>query len=80
MEGRYSPRRVLKIGDVPSDAAAAWQCGVLFNPIVPGREMESWREIFESSANYFRQGSFDGSYMEGLLKSFYDVLPEKAPW
>lgn len=80
MEGRYAPQRVLKIGDAPSDGAAARQCGVLFNPIVSGREMESWRGILEKSADYFQQGTFGGTYMEGLMKDFYDALPETAPW
>lgn len=80
MAGKYDPAKVLKIGDAPGDHRAAQENGVLFHPIVPGLEADSWRRILEESVECFRRGRFAGAYMDGLLAEFYAALPEVPPW
>lgn len=80
MKGRYEPDHVLKIGDAPGDYDAARSNGVLFRPIIPGRETESWRETLEQSALRFREGTYRGAYMDGLIKAFYATLLDAPPW
>ena len=45
--GRYEKDHVLMIGDAPGDLAAAEANGVLFYPIEPGFEDESWERFLE---------------------------------
>lgn len=80
MEGRYKPDHVLKIGDAPGDFKAARDNGVLFNPIVAGKERESWKNILEVSADKFRVGSFSGEYQQKLIEDFFANLKETPPW
>ena len=80
MGGRYSPDHVLKIGDAPGDLKAAEDNGVLFNPIVPGKERESWKNVLEVSLQKFKEGSFGGSYQDGLIEDFYANLRITPPW
>lgn len=49
----YDSDKVLKIGDAPSDYRAAWENGILFYPIVPGRETESWRHVEKEASDRF---------------------------
>lgn len=80
MQGRYAPDHVLKIGDAPGDHQAARTNGVLFRPIIPGHETDSWRETLEQSARRFREGSYRGAYMDGLIAAFYATLLDAPPW
>ncbi len=58
--GRYARERVLMIGDAPSDRAAAEAVGVLFYPIEPGREDESWQRFYEEAMPRFFAGTYAG--------------------
>ena len=80
MADRYAPERVLKIGDAASDFAAATENGVLFHPIVPGRESGSWKRLCGISADRFFDGTFRGEYMGALTDEFFSVLLETPPW
>ena len=80
MQDRYDPENVLKIGDAPGDFKAAEANGVLFYPIIPGQEAESWQRLLAESADRFRGGSFRGSYMNELKDSFFSVLLEAPAW
>jgi len=79
-EGRYRAGHVLKIGDAPADLTAAKDNDVLFNPIIAGRERDSWRNVLEVSADKFREEQFQGAYMDGLIKDFLDCLSEEPHW
>lgn len=46
-KNRYENNKVLKIGDALGDLKAAKDNGVLFYPINPGHEKESWKRFFE---------------------------------
>lgn len=80
MSGRYSPEHVLKIGDAPGDFAAAEENGVLFHPIMPGREVESWERLTGISAERFFAGSYRGAYMDALVEEYFSVLIDTPPW
>ena len=51
--GRYEPHRILMVGDAPGDQNAAQANGVLFFPIDPGHEDESWQRFFEEALPRF---------------------------
>jgi phosphoglycolate phosphatase-like HAD superfamily hydrolase len=79
-KGRYDPDRILMIGDAPGDLAAARANGVLFYPIDPGDEDESWRRFHDEALPRFFQGTFAGPYMDDRVERFLAILPEVPPW
>ena len=80
MEGRYAADHVLMVGDAPGDHAAAQSNGVLFYPIIPGQEVESWRRLREEAAEKFREGAYSGGYMDRVLAEFDAVLQDEPNW
>ena len=80
MEGRYAADHVLMVGDAPGDHAAAQSNGVLFYPIIPGREVESWRRLREEVAEKFHKSVYSGSYMDSVLFEFDSVLQDEPNW
>ena len=78
--GKYDAGRILMIGDAPGDLRAAKDNGVLFYPINPGREADSWRRFHDEAADRFLAGEYAGSYEQGLLDAFLALLPETPPW
>ena len=79
-EGKYDPSRVLMVGDAPGDHEAATANGVLYFPIIPGYEVESWSLLRSSAAEKFRTGTFAGACMDNLLERFYTVLQDEPQW
>ena len=53
INGKYDRNKVLMIGDSPSDYYAAKNNNVLFFPIIPGKEKESWEFLITKGANIF---------------------------
>lgn len=80
MEGKYSADKVLMVGDAPGDHAAALANGVLFFPIVPGEEVESWKCMRTEAAEKFHAGAYVGAYMDALVEHFDGVLQENPDW
>lgn len=78
--GKYPPNHVLMIGDAPGDRQAARDNNALFYPIVPGREEESWRKLFEQDFDKFIDGQYAGLYEKQLSDEFDDCLPATPPW
>lgn len=76
----YEPDRVLMVGDAPGDLQAARANGVLFFPIDPGDEDESWRRFLEEGLPRFYGGTFAGPYMDERVERFLALLPEVPPW
>jgi phosphoglycolate phosphatase-like HAD superfamily hydrolase len=78
--GRYDPAHILMVGDAPGDWNAAKANGVLFYPIDPGFEEESWQRFFEEALPRFFAGGFAGEYMNAQIARFEALLPDRPPW
>jgi phosphoglycolate phosphatase-like HAD superfamily hydrolase len=76
----YPSNRSLMLGDAPGDLAAARANSVLFFPIVPGREEESWQRFHDEGISRFLDGTFAGSYETELVREFEASLPSTPPW
>lgn len=66
--------KALMVGDAPGDHAAAEDRGILFFPMVPGREVESWQELKLNGLPRLRDGRFSGDYQKEILETYYSVL------
>lgn len=80
MTGKYDPSKVLMVGDAPGDHAAAGANGVLFYPIIPGQEVESWKLLRSEAVEKFHDGTYAGAYMESRIQAFDSVLKEDPDW
>jgi phosphoglycolate phosphatase-like HAD superfamily hydrolase len=78
--GKYPPESILMIGDAPSDHKAAKANGVLFFPIVPHREEQSWQYLLEEGLPRFFAGQFAGEFENRLAGEFDASLPTAPPW
>ncbi len=74
MQNGYAPDAVLMIGDAPGDHTAAEKNGVLFYPIVPEHEVESWESMYAEGAARLRCRTYSGDYMMSQLARFYEAL------
>lgn len=79
-EGKYSPERILMIGDADGDCKAADAVEASFYPINPGHENESWRRFHDEAYDRFQEGTFVGDYQQQVKDEFYALLPETPPW
>ncbi len=79
-DGRYEKSHVLMIGDAPGDMKAAKDNGVLFYPINPGDEIQSWKRFHDEAFDKFINGEYSGSYEEKLIAEFDKYLPEHPNW
>lgn len=78
--GRYDPDKILMIGDAPGDLKAAEANGVLFYPILPGLEDESWERFHAEALPRFFAGTYTADYMAELVDRFHALLPLGPPW
>lgn len=79
-KSKYRDSRILMIGDAKGDLDAAKINNVLFYPIMPGDEDNSWKQFLEEGLDRFIKGEFAGKYEDLLIKTFRDSLPETPPW
>lgn len=77
---KYSSGKVLMIGDAPGDLKAAKSNKILFFPVNPGHEEDSWERLHNEALDRFRNGTYEGDYEERLIHEFQDYLPETPPW
>ncbi|CAN5909239.1 HAD family hydrolase [soil metagenome] len=77
---RYDRDKVLMIGDAPGDRKAAEANGVLFFPINPGHEEESWQRFQDEALSKFFDGTYKGDYMADRIAEFEALLPEHPSW
>ena len=73
-EGRYDKDKVLMVGDALGDLDAAQKNGVLFYPILVGREEESWKRLAEEAIHKLLHGIYRGAYQEQLIKEQRSIL------
>jgi phosphoglycolate phosphatase-like HAD superfamily hydrolase len=78
--GKYPADKILMIGDANGDLKAAKTNGVLFFPINPGKEEQSWERLFNEGLDQFFAGKFKGEYEDELIMEFESYLPEHPNW
>jgi phosphoglycolate phosphatase-like HAD superfamily hydrolase len=76
-KGKYPDNRILMIGDAKGDLDAAKNNGVLFFPIIPGKENDSWERFNNEGFDRFINNTFTIEYEEILIKEFNLSLPDK---
>lgn len=79
LRDQYAPDHVLMIGDAPGDHAAAKANDVLFYPICPDREAQSWKQFCEDS-KLFLQGQYRGAREDENIAHFETLLPNEPNW
>jgi phosphoglycolate phosphatase-like HAD superfamily hydrolase len=79
-KGKYPDNRILMVGDAPGDYKAASANGVLFFPVNPGHEDESWDRFYNEALDRFFAGTYQGDYENRLIEEFNSYLPEKPKW
>lgn len=78
--GKYKENHVIMIGDAPGDLKAAKANSVLFYPINPGNEPESWKRFHDEAFDKFINGEYAGDYEAKVIAEFDSYLPELPPW
>lgn len=66
-KGNFLSDHVLMIGDAPGDLKAAEANHVLYYPIIPSQEEESWTCFIEEAFPKFLEGTYRGEYQEQLI-------------
>ena len=79
-KGRYEKSHVLMIGDAPGDMKAAKANNVLFYPINPGHETQSWKRFHDEAFDKFINEQYAGEYEEKVIAEFDEYLPSTPPW
>ncbi len=79
-KGKYPDDKILMIGDAPGDMKAARTNGILFYPVNPGHEDESWERFHKEALGRFFEGTYAGAYEEELVEEFNKSLPSTPPW
>lgn len=77
---KYPSDKILMIGDAPGDLKAASSNGVLFYPVNPGHEEDSWERFYKESLDRFFKGNYAGDYEKQLIDEFESYLPEEPHW
>ena len=78
--GKYEADHILMVGDALGDLTAAQDNNVLFFPIIPGQEGESWKRFHQEAADWFQAGTYRGAYEDELIREFQSHLPSTPPW
>ena len=76
----YASDRMLMIGDAPGDFNAAHATGVMFYPVNPGHEEDSWQRLHDEALDRFFAGTYGGEYEAARIAEFEKLLPETPPW
>lgn len=70
----YCEDKVLMVGDAPGDLEAALNNGVLYYPILVGKEGFSWRRLKEEAFVRLITGTYRGEYQQKLIDEFNSIL------
>ncbi len=79
-KGKYEDDHIMLIGDAPGDRDAAYEQGVLFYPINPGGEAESWHRFKAEALPKFLDGTYRGDYQDKVVAEYEALLPATPPW
>ncbi len=67
----FEPSKVLMIGDAYGDLKAADAAGVLFFPVLFGKEQQSWDELTRAALPKLLDGSYKTAYQETVKAAFF---------
>lgn len=70
----YLDTHVLMVGDALGDLDAAQKNGVLFYPILVGREEASWQRLAEEALPKLLHGNYEGEYQAQLIAEQAAIL------
>lgn len=73
-KNNYYEDEVLMVGDAPGDLEAAVKNGVLYYPILVGREDFSWGRLNNEALTKLLEGSYRGEYQDKLINEFNSIL------
>jgi len=73
-KNNYFEDEVLMVGDAPGDLDAARKNGVLFYPILVGKEGFSWKRLETEALKKFLNGNYRGEYQNKLIDEFNERL------
>ncbi len=76
----YSKDHVIMIGDADGDRQAAKFSNLLFYPINPSKEENSWERFYKEGMDKFLKGKYAGPYEARVTEEFKKFLPEIPPW
>lgn len=76
----YKPDHCLMIGDAPGDYKAACANNILFYPIRPLDEIESWKEFYNDAIEKFKELDYQGKVFDSYYGRFEKCLPENPSW
>ncbi|NLO68132.1 MAG: HAD family hydrolase [Bacteroidales bacterium] len=79
-KGKYPRNHILMVGDAPGDLKAAKANDVLFYPINPGHEEDSWERFYQEGIDKFLTLNYLGDYQDQLIRDFESLLPEHPHW
>lgn len=76
----YLDSHCLMMGDAPGDREAARKNGILFYPIRPMEETESWEEFYKEDLERFLDGTYAGEREKQVIERFNGLLPQSPAW
>lgn len=79
-KNKYEPGHVLMVGDAPGDLKAAKANNMLFYPIIPGQEENSWEKFYLDIIDAFLTGNYSEKLQKQLIEKFQAYLPEEPNW
>ena len=80
VKAQYRPDHAIMIGDAPGDQKAAHDNGILFFPIRPLDEVNSWKAFYEKGIDNFLNLRYDGAAQADQIARFEKCLPGTPPW
>ena len=79
VSGKYPKGHVIMLGDALGDLKAAKANGLLFYPVNPGKEEQSWELFHNEVADAFRNGKYSEDIEGSYIAEFERLLPEIPP-
>ncbi len=79
-QGKYAPNKALMVGDAPGDLRAAKANNLLFYPIIPGQEEQSWERFYGEIIDLFFDGKYTPQVEQKFIDEFNAHLPERPAW
>lgn len=76
IEKGYERSKIVMVGDAMGDYRAACEAGVLFYPILAGKEKQSWEHFSEQVLDEFISGKYTAKRQNEELDAFHDNLKD----